>query len=307
MSNEENKKSFWTSLPGILTGIGAVIAAIGSILAVQYGGNTLNPGTDHDSQTGSANAPLDSSSSVPRAKAGGPTTVNEGEIVTLYGTDSLDKDGEVVSYKWAQTDGPPVDLSNDKVAKPTFTAPENIAVDTLLTFNLRVTDNEGNTSPPDTVGITIRNVNQASVSDEKNIASDEGVKDIITANTPPSAAPINNSPTTTVPPSNANKQVTLKHEASFIPEELRNPGLKSFTHSIKVWIDARPQILDLIKNVTYYPQPSLTSFQKPVTLDSPSDNFAYSFNALEDFELKTRIYFKDGEVEHLSTITHFLR
>jgi hypothetical protein len=30
---DENKKSFWTSLPGILTGVAAVIAAVGGILA----------------------------------------------------------------------------------------------------------------------------------------------------------------------------------------------------------------------------------------------------------------------------------
>jgi hypothetical protein len=33
---DDNKKSFWTSLPGILTGIAAVIAAVGGILATYY-------------------------------------------------------------------------------------------------------------------------------------------------------------------------------------------------------------------------------------------------------------------------------
>jgi hypothetical protein len=32
---EDSKKSFWTSLPGILTGVAAVVAAIGGILAAQ--------------------------------------------------------------------------------------------------------------------------------------------------------------------------------------------------------------------------------------------------------------------------------
>jgi hypothetical protein len=33
---DDNKKSFWTSLPGILTGIAAVVAAVGGILATYY-------------------------------------------------------------------------------------------------------------------------------------------------------------------------------------------------------------------------------------------------------------------------------
>jgi hypothetical protein len=41
---DDNKKSFWTSLPGILTGIAAVIVAIGGILAV-YNHTTPSPPT----------------------------------------------------------------------------------------------------------------------------------------------------------------------------------------------------------------------------------------------------------------------
>jgi hypothetical protein len=291
MSNGEHKKSFWTSLPGILTGIAAIISAIVGIVAAV-------PIVNHSPPPDS----IDNTKPIAIA-ASNPRIANEGDIITLEGIRSRDTDGDISIYEWEQIGGEPFNFDT-KIANPTFKAPD-VSQDTELKFSLTVRDDNNNISEPAFVTVTVKNVHQTPVSDDKNIASDEGVKDI-TTNTPPSTAPINNLPTTTPPPSNANKQVTLKHQASFIPEELRNPGLRSFTHSIKVWVDARPQVLDLIKNVTYYPQPSITSFQKSVTRDSPSDNFAYSFNALEDFELKTRIYFKDGEVEDLSTLTHLL-
>jgi hypothetical protein len=303
MSNGENKKSFWTSLPGILTGIGGVIAAIASILAVQYGGNTLNPGPDNDSQIDSPKPPPESAPKPPRADAGIPKTVNEGDIVTLDGTNSYDPEGKPLKYDWKQTDGfPLVRLSNINAENPTFKTPDVPQDNTVLTFSLKVTDESGIISTPSLVTVTINNVDQPLVSDNENIATDDRDNDVTPNNT---AASVNNSLTEPAPPSNANKQVTLKYEASFIPEELRNPGLKSFTHSIKVGVDARPQIIDLIKNITYYPQPSLTSFQKPVTRDSRSDNFAFSFNALEDFELKAKIYFKDGNDQNLSISISF--
>lgn len=42
---EHDKKSFWTSIPGILTGIAAIIVAIGSILTVLHIGSTPLPPT----------------------------------------------------------------------------------------------------------------------------------------------------------------------------------------------------------------------------------------------------------------------
>jgi len=291
MSKEENKKSFWTSLPGILTGIGAVIAAIGSIVAVQYGGNTLNPGIAPESAT------------KPIADAGIPKTVNEGDIVTLDSTNSHDPDGKIVGYEWVQTDGIPVTLNNNYVANPTFKTPD-VPQDTVLTFKLRVRDDSDILSSPRTVTVTIKNVTQPSVSDDKNISSDQRGEEVTTTNPPtsPSPGPINNPATSTTIPSDANVQITLAHETNFIPEELRNPGLKSFTHTVKVMVNAPPRILSLIENVTYYPpQQGLTSFNEPQIRYSPRDNFAFSFNALDDFGLKTKVYFKDGKVQELST------
>jgi hypothetical protein len=298
MSKEENKKSFWTSLPGILTGIGAVIAAIGSIVAVQFGGNTLNPGVAPES------------AAKPIADAGIPKTVNEGDIVTLDSTNSHDPDGKIVGYEWVQTDGIPVILNNNYVANPTFKTPD-VPQDRVLTFKLRVRDDSDILSAPRTVTVTIKNVPQPPLSDDKNITSDQIGEEVNTTTNPstspsPSPARLNNPATPTTAPSNTNVQVTLAHETNFIPEELRNPGLKSFTHTVKVMVNAPPQILSLIENVTYYPpQRGLTSFNQPQIRYSPGDNFAFSFNALDDFGLKAKVYFKDGKAQDLSTSISF--
>jgi hypothetical protein len=296
MSKEENKKSFWTSLPGILTAIGTVIAAIGSIVAVLYGGNPLNPG------------PAPEPAAKPIADAGIPKTVNEGDIVTLDSTNSHDLDGKIVSYEWVQTDGIPVILNNNYVANPTFKTPD-VLKDSVLTFKLRVRDDSDIISAPNTVTVTIKNVSQPSVSVDKIIAPDQRDNDVTTTNTtttPPSAAPINDSTPVIITPPNTNEQVTLAHETNFIPEDMRNPGLKSFTHSVKVMVNAPPRILSLIENVTYYPtQQGLTSFNHPQIRYSPGDNFAFSFNALEDFGLKAKVYFKDGKDQDLSTSISF--
>jgi len=49
---DENKKSFWTSLPGILTGVAAVIVAVGGILAAY----------NHIAPPSSSNPPLSTTS-----------------------------------------------------------------------------------------------------------------------------------------------------------------------------------------------------------------------------------------------------
>ena len=56
---DDTKKSFWTSLPGILTGIAAVIVAVGGILAAY---NHVIPSSPSSSP--SASSPLSSSQQV---------------------------------------------------------------------------------------------------------------------------------------------------------------------------------------------------------------------------------------------------
>ncbi|MFY0575473.1 PKD domain-containing protein [Cystobacter fuscus] len=89
----------------------------------------------------------------PQANAGPDQTVDSGSTVVLAGA-GTDVDGTVVAYHWAQTSGPSVTLSNASVAAPSFTAPL-LAVDTVLGFELTVTDNEGETGR-DSVAVTVR-------------------------------------------------------------------------------------------------------------------------------------------------------
>lgn len=93
----------------------------------------------------------------PTANAGPDQTVNEGASVTLDGTASSDSDGTVASYAWTQTAGPAVTLAGANTVHPTFTAPE-VSSDTVLTFKLIVTDDDGAHSAPDTVNVTVKNV-----------------------------------------------------------------------------------------------------------------------------------------------------
>ena len=75
----------------------------------------------------------------PVADAGLPQSVLVDELVTLSGS-ATDSDGRIESYLWQQTGGIRVNLSDDAVASPTFTAPPNVSE---LTFRLTVTDDDG--------------------------------------------------------------------------------------------------------------------------------------------------------------------
>jgi subtilisin family serine protease len=81
----------------------------------------------------------------PIANAGPDQTVASGSVVTLDGSGSSDPDGTITSYAWTQTAGPSVTLSDPSAVKPTFTAP-TVSANTVLTFRLTVTDDDGATA-----------------------------------------------------------------------------------------------------------------------------------------------------------------
>jgi hypothetical protein len=80
---------------------------------------------------------------LPIADAGQDQALEEGDTVTLDGSNSADKDGSVASYFWTQRSGIVVTLSNSTAAQPEFTAPEVDSNGKALTFELTVTDNDG--------------------------------------------------------------------------------------------------------------------------------------------------------------------
>ena len=73
---------------------------------------------------------------------GGSNPVAEGTRVTLDGSGSSDPDDGISSYQWLQTGGPAVDLTDTTIEKPIFITPD-VSSDTLLVFELTVTDNGG--------------------------------------------------------------------------------------------------------------------------------------------------------------------
>ncbi|MEM9114058.1 MAG: PKD domain-containing protein [Myxococcota bacterium] len=76
----------------------------------------------------------------PLADAGEDQVVGPGDFVQLDGSSSLDPDGQIVAYRWAQVAGIPVELSDADAPTPSFTAPRNVGV---LSFSLTVTDDGG--------------------------------------------------------------------------------------------------------------------------------------------------------------------
>lgn len=79
----------------------------------------------------------------PVADAGPDQQVVEGSQIALDGSNSRDADGTIVAYRWRQTDGTPVTLSDATSAQPAFTAPDVDLQSGSLAFELTVTDDGG--------------------------------------------------------------------------------------------------------------------------------------------------------------------
>ncbi len=93
------------------------------------------------------------SSTSPVAHAGGDVVSAIGETVSLDGSQSYDPNGSIVSYVWAQTSGPDVNINNATTEKADFVVPE-VNRTTVFTFQLTVTDNDGEWAK-DFVNVTV--------------------------------------------------------------------------------------------------------------------------------------------------------
>ena len=78
----------------------------------------------------------------------------EGALVTLDGSGSSDPDDDPLRYRWNQFSGEPVTLSSRNVVNPTFTAPQGMTAEAVLSFRLLVTDPSGRFDS-DTVTVTV--------------------------------------------------------------------------------------------------------------------------------------------------------
>ena len=93
----------------------------------------------------------------PIADAGAVQEVNEGVDVQLDGSISSDPDGSITNYKWEQTEGTTVLLSDDTSATPNFTLLLANELNETLSFTLTVTDDDNATST-DTVDVTVNQI-----------------------------------------------------------------------------------------------------------------------------------------------------
>lgn len=96
-------------------------------------------------------APAVSTNKPPVANAGRDEDVYPRSIVMLNGWKSYDPDGRIVSYRWVQTGGTPVQLYGASWRVAMFVAPK---AEGRLTFQLTVTDDKG-ASNTDTVRVTV--------------------------------------------------------------------------------------------------------------------------------------------------------
>ncbi len=127
----------------------AVIDTKGNVTVVWVDRHPWKP-VDYDPSSSIVSKTLDRSllpvgpNTLPVANAGSDQQVAGGSVVSLNGSLSSDSDGSITSYSWIQVDGPAVNMTDESTVNPTFTAPF-ISQDTPITFQLTVTDNDGDT------------------------------------------------------------------------------------------------------------------------------------------------------------------
>lgn len=98
----------------------------------------------------------------PTADAGADQSVDEQTAVILSGS-GTDSDGSVADYRWAQTAGQSVTLTNSSSTSASFSSP-TLTTEMILTFQLTVTDNDGATTT-DTTDVIVLPVNVAPTAD----------------------------------------------------------------------------------------------------------------------------------------------
>lgn len=107
-------------------------------------------GVTHSDRT---NVYVKSLNTAPVSDAGDDSTIKEGNLMILDGSNSYDPEGDPLTYSWTQISGPTVTLvPSNTVVSPSFTAP---GAGSELIFELEVYDGRLNSDPFDRVVITV--------------------------------------------------------------------------------------------------------------------------------------------------------
>ncbi len=122
------------------------------------------------------------------ANAGPDQTVNEGTMITLDGSNSIDQNNGALSYLWQQIDGPAVTLSDPNSPQLTFEAPQVGSGAVSMRFRLTVTSKYGLKST-DTcfVNVTLADVGPQAVAGPTETAM---AGSLVTLDGSSSAAPV---------------------------------------------------------------------------------------------------------------------
>ena len=136
----------------------ATISQGGLVATVSYGTTTFTATSGNISGSSS----LTVANARPSAWAGMDRTVNKNLAITLTGQGRDLDPGYVASYAWTQIAGPAVTFTEsnaNSLSYLKFTTPA-VTADTVLTFQLTVTDNLGAESASDTANVTVKSVTQ---------------------------------------------------------------------------------------------------------------------------------------------------
>jgi len=116
----------------------------------------------------------------PVVDAGKDKTVNEGDPFSLIGSGSFDPDGDSITYKWSQKEGPSAGLTvaQSVLKNPGLICPENTdpaQEHTYMIFGLVVFDGEFESDAEDTVSITINRKPIADAGADQTVDAGEAI------------------------------------------------------------------------------------------------------------------------------------
>jgi len=144
----QNLTFLWIQTSGIMVTLSDDTEALPTFTAPNLESDTsltftleVSDGTDRGSigEPDSVTITIHADNEQPIADSGPSQEVDENELVTLDGSESIDPEGRTLTFAWVQVSGPSVELRNSTRFNPNFVSP-NLTEMTTLTFQLIVND-----------------------------------------------------------------------------------------------------------------------------------------------------------------------